>query len=465
MAARAFSTPLLGLAAASAMLIGAGCDPCRDDGALAICGDFGDLAFETPLPNVQWPPVATSESTLLVTSDTELTEISTTGQPSAVETFAPSSDPMFNRHSAPSLGEDGTAFVVLAGAEVHALDEEKGALRWTSPVAGDAAVAPPTVGNGLLHVSLATDQRRGRELVTLNVQTGDVVSTRVGGSAPVVTADGSLVYVEGPQDCGALYDALVVEDQAGHVRYRHAEPSGIRDFAPGRDGDVFLVAGDHTLVHLSATGVQEWTFTPDCAECTVAGAPTVTDDAIYFPVWEGAAPRGGCDEPDPGFGEQQIDAVDPLFALGHDGKLLWQYDGFATLGARVGNPATSGFLGMATTPRVHHHPAGRPVVASDGTLYVPTDGGVVALDKDGKELGYAVYSLSQGETMQQNGGVFTLGSTPSSVRVPPVVMTDDGRLHVWDGWELRAFETGKAPAHIPWTAPFGGNRNAGRVGG
>lgn len=464
MVKRAISTPLLGLAAASAVLISAGCDPCRDDGWLAVCGDFGDLAFETPLSNVQWPPVATPDSSLLVSSDWELSQVTRTGEVRSVETFANSVDPNLGRNSSPSLDGDGTAFVVLAGTEVHALDEQGGITRWTSPIPGDAAVAPPAVGEGVLHVSVATDMRQGRELVTLDLVSGAVVSTREGGSTPVVNADGSLVYVNGPQDCGALFDELVVEEPNGQLRFRHSEPTGIRDFAPGRDGDVFLVAGDHTLVHLSASGVQEWTFTPDCDNCTVAGAPTVTEDAIYFPVWEGAAPQGGCNDPEPEFG-QQIEAVDPLYALRHDGSLIWSYDGFKTLAARTNNLGGVGFLALANTATVKHHPAGRPVVASDGTLYVPTDGGVVALDKNGKELGYALYNASQGEVFGGDGGLMMSGSRPSSSRVPPVVMTDDGRVHVWDGWQLRAFETGKEPARIPWTAPFGGNKNAGRVGG
>jgi outer membrane protein assembly factor BamB len=320
--------------------------------------------------------------------------------------------------------------------------------------------APPALGDGVVHVTVASDDLSGRDLVTLDAETGDVVATRGGGAGAIVTAEGGLVYMEGPQDCGASYDAIVVEDVAGEVQFRHDEPSGVRDFAPGADGELYVVNGDRELVRLSATGDVEWRFAPDCAECTVAGAPTVTDDAVYFPVWEGEPPNTGCGDVDPDSVEQPVDAVDPLYALGKDGSVKWSYDGFSTLAQRHGDGAAAmGVLGLALQANVRHHPAGRPVVADDGTLYVPADGAIVALDADGEELGFALFNPARGETETgPNTGLNTGGFAP------PPTLAEDGQLTVWDGAQLRGFRTGKKPAAIPWSAPFGGNKNAGRIG-
>jgi outer membrane protein assembly factor BamB len=245
------------------------------------------------------------------------------------------------------------------------------------------------------------------------------------------------------------------------VRFRHREDSLIRDFSPGPDGEIYLVNGDRELVRLSSDGSREWTFTPSCVQCTVAGAPTVTDDMIYFPVWQGSPANEGCGDPDPNVVEPDVEATDPLYALTRDGDLKWSYDGFTTLAERYqGGGGAMGMLGLSFSPRVHHHPSGRPIIADDGTLYVPADGAIVALDADGTELGYAVMNPQSGE---QRTGDGTMGSrnTPGFSAAP--TLAEDGKLYVYDGAQVRAFETRKKPAQIPWTAPFGGNRNASRL--
>lgn len=462
---------LFGAAALPAFAGVAGCDPCADDGNTAICGDFGALAYAV-MPDwsagrVRWPAVATERETVLFASDNALTEIDNDGRMTVVHDFGgaqevdPWGTPATVPSSAPSLASDGTAFLVRGGGDVRALGSVGADTRWSATVPGQLPGAPPALGDGVVHVTVASSDLVERDLVTLDAETGDVVQTRPGGAGAVVTADDGLVYMADPQDCGATYGAIVAETATGVPLFRHEEPSGVRDFAPGGDGELYVVNGDRELVRLSAVGEVEWRFVPDCETCTVAGAPTVTDDAVYFPVWEGEPPNTGCGDLDPDSTEPPpSDAVDPLYALTKDGQQLWAYDGFTTLAQRHTDGAGAlGVLGLALQSNVRHHPAGRPVVADDGTLYVPSDGAIVALDRDGNELGFALFDPSRGETETgPNAGMITGGFAP------PPTLGDDGQLTVWDGQQLRGFRTGKKPAAIPWSAPFGGNKNAGRIG-
>jgi hypothetical protein len=437
--------------------------PCADDPDLnlAICGDFGDLAFAL-FPNqddgsrIDWPGAATDRSSILLSSNAGLKEVSSTG-----ELTTHPADGAVGGSSAVSLDAEGTAFVV-AGAQVVAVSDSGAATRWTQSVVGEGAAAPPAVGEGLVHVSLTTDGRQNRSLVSLVAATGEVTSTRAGASAPVIREDGGLLFMLEPQDCGATFGSIVAENARGEVLWTHEEASGLRDFAPGPDGEVYVVSGDRLLKRLSSEGRVEWSFEPDCASCTVAAAPTVTTDAIYFPVWEGIAPNPGCDEALPSDVDFNV-GLDPLYALTRDGKLKWSYDGFMSLGQRYDE--MGGMLGLAMASKVQHHPAGRPVVTAEGTLFVPCDGGVVSLDLEGRELGYALYAPWTGETSNGDGGFMTGRTTVQPGFAPPPLLAPNGQLHVWDGMQLRTFETNKKPAAIPWSAPFGGFRNAGRVGG
>ncbi len=471
---RAFRFPVVVVAAAPVFLLSAvGCDPCADDGNTAICGDFGELAFavapDESLGRVRWPAVATSRETVLFSTDTALAEMNNKGDIQVVQSFDSSFDEWgmpTTSSSAPSLADDGTAYVVRAGGDVRALADDGSPARWARTVNGSAPGAPPALGTGVVHVTVASEDLATRDVISLDVDTGDVVTTRPGSAAPVVTEDDGLVYMDDAQDCGATYGAVVAEDATGAERFRHVEPSGVRDFAPGLGGELYVVNGDRELVRLDGEGNEEWRFTPDCFECTVAGAPTVTDDAIYFPVWQGEAPNNGCGDNDPDSAEPMPEeAVDPLYALKKDGSVMWTYDGFSTLAQRHQDGAGAfGVLGLAMTARVQHHPAGRPVVADDGTLFVPTDGAIVMLDKDGRELGFAMFDPSRGEQRSGDGGLLTQGTTNTGGFAPGPTLADDGQLTVWDGAQLRGFRTGKKPATIPWSAPFGGNRNAGRIG-
>ncbi len=459
---------LLGGAALS-LLGGVGCArECVDDGETAVCGAFGSQRFSVDwLWGVRWPAVATQDSRLLVSSFDSVQEIDEDGTTRTVQTFEQGEPvdpwaPQANA-SAISMDDQGNAFVMAPNGEVQSYSGQGATRRWAQAVGLGTAAAPPAVGQGAVHVAVVSADRFGRDLVTLDAATGASRTTRPGASAPVVLGDEGLAYMSETDDCGASFRSLVVENADGSVRFRHDEPSGVRDFAPGPDGELYVVTGDRELHRLSAAGTPEWTFTPDCADCTVAGAPTVTGDAIYFPVWEGEPPNTGCDDTDPTSSEQPIEASDPLYALRRDGTQLWSYDGFTTLAQRYvdGNGAT-GLLGFAMQQHVQHHPAGRPVIAADGTLFVPADGAVVALDQNGNELGYALFNPGRGE-VGVNGDPDTTWLNSGTENAP--VLNEEGRLFHFDGTTVRAFDTAKPAGKVPWMAPFGGSKNGSRVGG
>ncbi|MBN2360304.1 MAG: PQQ-like beta-propeller repeat protein [Deltaproteobacteria bacterium] len=447
----------------AATLAPAACNPCRDDGDVAICGDFGELGWVEALwgdQRLQWPAVATERATVLVVEGDRLSEIGHQGGRIELETLAGTA-------SAPSLADDGRIFVSASDSNGQVSvngASDVGLVTWSQPIGGDSVTTPPAIGGDELHVAVTADGRTGRQLTTLRASDGTVVRTRDDASPAAVAADGCLQYLVGAEDCGATFQTLVTEERDRTERWRYSDASGIRDFAPGPDGEVYVVTGDRSLVRVSAQGEVEWTFQPDCKSCNVAAAPTVTAEAVYFPVWQGWAQNGGCDDPEPQFPSEET--LDPLYALRRDGTLLWKYDGFDTLGAPYdSNSAMLGPLALSMQTAVRHHPSGRPTVAEDGTLYVATDGAVVALDRDGQQLGWAMYNSTAGEVRSGDGGLMTFSSVINTGLAPAPVLGPDGSLYVWDGASIRAFRTGKPAAKIPWGAPFGGYRNAGRVGG
>jgi len=451
----------IGTFAALTLVVGVvGCNPCEDSEGLVICGDFGTLAFSVQPPGwgaeLRWPPVATERNTLIASTDAEVFEVSENGVITSLNFD-------LGRASAPSLARDGTLYVVF-GSQAMALDPElAGSARdWTQFMQHDSATTPPAIGDGEVHVAMSSEDRQERSLTTLDIITGEVRSRRAGVSPPAVDEDGELRYLEGPEDCGARFGALVAEDPEGRERWRYQEQSGIRDFAPGPDGETYIVTGDNELRRISMSGGVDWSFKPDCEDCNVAAAPTVTEERVYFPVWVGWSTNPGCDEPEP----EDVDTLDPLYALTRDGEELWVYDGFDTVtGDPGGHMAMLGIFGLASVPVARHHPAGRPTVAEDGTLYVATDGAIVALDEDGNQLGYAMFEPSAGEIRQGDGGLMTTSTFNNTGVSRAPVLGPDGSLYMWDGEQIRAFETDEPAKPIPWSAPFGGYRNAGRVGG
>ena len=471
--------PLSWLATATWVATGAGalllaaCEEspvCKKADGVMVCGEFGAASYVAQLgTQVQWPPIAVENGRILLARGQQLVSVDAQGK---VVTLANTGDAL----TIPSSDTDGSLYVqggtnagtsVRAFASTAAISQsasDQGA-RWLRSLPGRPTGTPPTLGKGVLHAATVeggTLFSPGTQttLFTLDSQTGDVIRSRKGASPAAVLADGSLRFLTHPvgltasgntedvagNSGGAIeYGQLVAEDAAGNVIWTLEDKDGLVDFAPGPSGETYVVTSEsHLLRRVSAAGAIEWSFDPPCANCTVAAAPTVEKDVVYFPVWE----------------TRNEELIDPLFALdAKTGATRWVYDGFSTRRSTYNPFSAIGGGDGVTQTKVKHHPAGRPVVAQDGTLYVSTDGAVSALDAQGQMLGVAMYDSDVGEvsTPGQSGTWINPGVRPSPVLGP------DGMLYVWDGAAVRAFKTNRPASTAAWVAPFGGPTNAGRA--
>jgi len=440
----------VGLAGAS-LLAGCGTDStCHREGGVMLCGDFGKPIYTADLgsANIEWPPLAIENGSIIVARGQQLVSISSKG---AVATLSDLKQPL----TVPSKGEDGSVYVVGGGAgnsTVLAYDASgvQATPRWQKTVDGTPAGTPPSIGDGVVYAATLD-----RGLFVLDAKDGSLVRHRDGASPAAVLPDGSIRYLSQPMSASTVagapvYRTLVAEDATGKKLWSYDDNDGVVDYAPGPSGETYVVtAQSHVLRRVEASGKVAWSFTPPCADCTVAAAPTVTGDVAYFPVWE----------------TRKEEPIDPLYAVALDsGKMRWTYDGFATNKTEFApHKLMSPGSKPVDTTSTQHHPAGRPVVAQDGTLFVATDGAVAALDRHGQLLGLAMYDASVGEvTVSDNFMARSMTWINPGVHPSPV-LGPDGTLYVWDGTKVSAFRTGKPAERASWIAPFGGPSNAGRL--
>jgi hypothetical protein len=421
---------------------------CENQAGVTTCGEFGEMIYVTFIgeDEVQWPPVVVDDGGILLATNRGLVGVGVDGSAGDLGNFGPNAAP-------PSLEADGSVLVVAQDggrARVSSFDRQNETIRWALTLSNDSAGTPPAVDDDTIHTATTGG------LDTVDVRTGAVTATRPGATGAAILPDGSLRYLEGEGGCG-LNAEIVAEDADGKVMWRHAEGSGIADFAPGPDGATYIVTGDRNLVRVSALGQADWQFDSPCADCTIAAAPTITEEAVYFPVWEGGT-WDNCGTV-PGTG------IDPLYALSHEGGLFWEYDGFHTGGVKFSpTAAITNFGAPVESTKVKHHPSGRPAVAEDGTLYVASDGSVAVLNRGGELIGRAIWDAEVGETFTTGAGL--AGNRESFINpgvTPSPVLGDNGILYVWDGFSVRAFDTGKTTKDNVWIAPFGGASNQGRV--
>lgn len=440
----------LGLAGCGA---GDGCDA-TDGGRL--CGTFAQpVASITLAPSaddIAWPPAMDGDR-LLVSVGPEVLSVAPSG---AVETFRSSPGQTLGLPSVTAEGDVYLAARGLSGVHVDAL----GTAVWSSNIGGDVSLTPPTVANETVHVATQGDAAM---LTSIDRQSGEVLKQREDASPAVVAASGDTVYlrssslvtVPGRDEPIRQFAEVIAEAADGTQRWSHIEPEGVVDFAPGGDNEVYIVTGENTLRRIDGDGTVAWTFVPPCDTCSVAAGPTVTSDTVYFPVWETQP-----EEPDPVW-------VDPLYALTKDGQLRWIYDGVVTNTKRLDSRkllSASPAADPASVAVEHiRHPVGRPVITADRRLFVAADGGVVALDDSGREIGRVDYDRSAGETRTTRGWGETDFEYRNMATMPAPVLSEDGRLFVLDGRELRIYDTGTPALDAPWVAPFGGPTNAGRA--
>lgn len=458
---KATTLALATLIAASSLIAGCGSggDSCAEHDGVIVCGDFGEPLFNAAITQnagpVGWPPVALDEGGVILTRGTDLVRVGNDGSVVRLARFD-------SQLTAASAAPDGTIFITgsdgsTSTVKAYVAAKGSGQVQWNSPLASPTAGVPASFGDGLLHVATANGAGE-TALHDVRASDGKMLLTRPGASPAAVLPDGSLRYIQAqgaPRDAatgGPIYTKLIAEGQDGQVMWQHKEAAGIIDFAPGPDGETYIVSADRRLIQVSAQGQVAWTFKPQCEGCDVAAAPTVTPQAVYFPVWE---QRPGM------VTDMNGNPIDPLFALSRTGELLWQYDGFSLRNSHYSTELALFGVTDKETEVVTHHPSGRPVVAADGSSYVATDGAVVALDSLGKELGRAIYDRRAGEVTADFGGQSFTWINPGVT--PSPVLSANGTLYVWDGQSVRGFVTGRKLAPSSWTAPFGGPSNSGRI--
>ncbi len=452
------------MAALGAAALVAGCnntdDACRVADGVRVCGEIGASLYTVDMAStpIEWPPVAVQDGSLIVARGDQLLRISKTG---AVTPIGKAGQDL----TVPSADESGNLYLMgggQAGAQIKALDgQQMGNARWQQNLAGAPVGTPASVGKDNVYAA-TTDWGDQSTLYVLDRKTGAIVGSRKGASPAAVLPDGSIRYLSGLMPSEPVFNTdnatvtryknLVAEDVNGKVLWTAPSTTGYVDFAPGPKGETYAVTGgDNVLRRIDANGSVKWTFTPDCNNCTVAAAPTVTRDTVYFPVWE-----------------KKVEPVDPLYAIDAEtGKKNWVYNGFGTTkssysGGKLLTPGGSGGTPVDKF-RTQHHPAGRPVVAQDGTLFVATDGALSALDKNGQVTGLAIYDASAGEVSLATGFMAQPATWINPGVRPSPVLSPDGTLYVWDGAQLRAFAAGKPAIDSAWVAPFGTTRNDGRI--
>lgn len=417
-----------------------------------LCGEFGTPIYTANLgsANIEWPPVAIENGQLLVARGQQLVSVSKTG---VVSTLTD----MKQTLTVPSKDDDGSVYVVGGSISVgnsavvtaFGKDGLQATPRWQKVIDGSPDGTPPSIGAGVVYAAMNTG------LFVLDAKDGSVVRHRDGASPAAVLADGSIRYLSQPMSASSVagapvYHTLTAEDASGKTLWTYDDDEGVLDYAPGPSGETYVVtAQNHVLRRVGADGKVAWSFTPPCADCTVAAAPTVTNGVAYFPVWE----------------TRKEQPIDPLYAVALDsGKMQWTYDGFSTNNTefapyKLMSPGSK----PVDTTSTQHHPAGRPVVAQDGTLFVATDGAVAALDQKGQLLGLAMYDASVGEVSVSDNFMARSMTWINPGVHPSPVLGPDGTLYVWDGSKVSAFRTGKAAERSSWIAPFGGPSNAGRL--
>ncbi len=433
-------------------------DVCSTQDGVTVCGTFGSRGYVTNVQSqgISWPPVAVSDGRLLVAGHTNLVEIAPDGR---IATLVQAPGTV----AVPSADATGGIFLLSGkdgGTTLQAYDPTTRTLRWTAQLAGSPVGTPAAIAGDSVFVA-TNDGGSGATVWRVKSSDGSATSVHEGASPAVIAADGTVRYLSTPNGRDSMaqvpmFTTLVAEDATGKELWRLDEPAGIVDLAPGGSGETYIVTGtasgqdSHVLRRVNNGGDIAWTFRPDCGNCTVAAAPTVGTDTVYFPVWE----------------TRQSKPIDPLYAIdAKTGASRWTYDGFDNVdvsisGAKLLIPGSQNMVDKTTT---RHHPAGRPVIAQDGTLYVASDGAVVALDKNGQLLGFAQYDAAAGEVSSNE--FLTLGKWLNAGVRPSPVLGPDGTLYVSDGQTVRSFRTGRPASHAAWIAPYGGPTNDGRAPG
>jgi outer membrane protein assembly factor BamB len=194
---------------------------------------------------------------------------------------------------------------------------------------------------------------------------------------------GSCVIAQDGTIYAATSDTLYAVSPEGDVRWSSTAGAGDTSPAIGPDGTVYVVDGA-ALAAFDPTGARKWAV-PLQSDGSLVSSPTVAPDGTVY-----------------------VSEVDgPLVAVSPDGAIRWtggdSFDLYSTAAIDAAGDVivmrVSAYMtftdafSSAGTPGVHVPNLGavftygvHPVVADDGTVFVPVSGGLVALSAAGTRL-------------------------------------------------------------------------------
>lgn len=382
-------------------------DPDADVPLGDVCGDPGGLQ-----PNAVWPLKGGCPK-----------RASYAGRPGPQNATIRWSTPIAAAESSPAITADGTLWVGTADGDVVAIAATNGNVLSALRVGGGAVRSSPAIdvdgvaviggGDGLLYgvvlggappVDAGADADAGED-ADAGVPPGRAVrKVNVDGpiaSSPVIAKDGTAIV--------ATTNGKVVAVSAdGAVKWSvSVGGDGASSPAIGRDGRIYVGGANQLHALEPEGGGREWTYDVGA----IAGSPVVGgDDTIYVGASDGklhaVAPDGKgkwtyaaggpiTGAPAVAGGVVYVGAADKkLHAVGTpDGKKKWEY---ATLGdvatpivtsdGNVYVAASDGYLYALRPTGLLYFAAslkgkakGAPALGDDGTLYVTTDTGIVAV--------------------------------------------------------------------------------------
>jgi hypothetical protein len=429
-----------------------GCEPaCRLDGEVELCGSLVGLLGEvSAVPSttddgvfLKWPPVVLADGSMVFSSGWSLVRLGANGD----------TELLFDARaelSAPTVMEDGRLLVLSTGTQTWGAvvdPEVPGSATLINYLShAQSPVAPFALGSARAYATLREHCAGVPVTLALSLPALSLIA-RLERSSPVkVLADGRLVMLRDANVVSEPWEYLASTSAGGDEEWRFEHPTGLIDFAPGPGGGLFVVTGGRELVQLTAIGATGWTYTPPCSDCNVIAAPTVTERGLYLIEARGYLPLDPCEIL--AGGDPQV--VDELVALRPEGRERWRFDALDRVRSDALAPAGG------ATERLF--PASRPAVATDGSLFVATDGAVVHVGRDGQELGSASYDRPSTSLLEiHDDGGFALGLHPTPL------LTPDGTLVTWDGETLRLFRTRQRAARSGWIPPYGNLNNDSRA--
>jgi outer membrane protein assembly factor BamB len=283
-------------------------------------------------------------------------------------------------HSSPAIGADGTVYVGGEDGNLYAVNPEDGSPKWASPF----ATGVEGTATGKIKTSTPAIGADGTVYVGVNYPTDPEDDSTGTGKLFAVTDNGSNAAQKWVFPPPFPITAGVI----GYISW--SSP------AIGRDGTVYIGAGDNILYAVKPDGSQKWIFDAlspiDCTPAIGAdGTIYVGTDAgkLYAlkpdgsPKWASPFATGGYVASSPAIG------VDGTIYFGSaDGKLYAVTDN-VTNASKKWEFITGGIINHSS-----------PAIGADGTIYIGTRIGGGAIPENGNLLALTDNGASANPTLK-----------------------------------------------------------------